>query len=448
MLMKRWVLFALVAVGVLSILQKGNATLSSQSVVTISALGNSSNTTFTIGFPFQANSQILVYLQDETSAPYTRTLLQQGSGAGKYTFSSGDPATSITLGTAPSSTQRVVIRRSSPKTQVVDYDETQSFPFGDHEEQMDKTVQILQEMQYDLNNKVGLSSASSETIPTLPDLSPGRLLGYDSSNLTLYPSSAPVSNDLLKYDGTNWVGYNLSNLTTLSGLSTISIGAASTVPQVNGAGSALVYGLLSNSNISSNASIGLSKLATSTANRLAYFNQSGVLGASTQGITNDSIGTAAAIDVAKLKSYVGGSTGSFLYVTGSSSIGTSTFGFDHAAIGTAGQGKIRVEAFSTTSVCAPGVCAFNTKTSGIVSVTQNGAAGAGTYGIAFASGVFSAVPACTGTAVVTGGNPYIWTVNWTGASSTVVNFNTRTDAGVAADMAFAFVCVGLAGSNP
>lgn len=121
---------------------------------------------------------------------------------------------------------------------------------------------------------------------------------------------------------------------------------------------------------------------------------------------------------------------------------------NNLAYTTLGQGNLRVEAFSTTTVCAPGTCAYDTKTPGILSVTQNGAADAGTYGIAFASGTWAAIPACTGTAVFTGGSPYIWTVNWTGASTTVINFNTKTDAGVADDMAFAFVCVGLKGANP
>lgn len=291
-----------------------HSTITNQTVITSSALGNSSTTNFTIGFPFQANSQIRVYLQDESSAPYTRTLLSQGSGAGKYTFSSGDPATTVILGTAPSSTQRVLIRRVSAQTQEVNYDENAAFPFEDHEEQMDKVEQSIQELQYDLNNKIGLSTGSSNSVPVFPDPSSSRILGYNSggTDLTLYPSSAPVSNDLLRFNGTNWVGYNLSNI---SGFSSIgNLGAASTLAQVNSSANAVTYGLLVDSNVSSSAAINRQKLATSTANYVVMNDQAGrMVAQSTVSVLQGGTGTsslpaAGSFLISDGSSYVGGST--------------------------------------------------------------------------------------------------------------------------------------------
>lgn len=162
------------------------ATISSLTTQTTSALGNSSTTNFTIGYTFRANADILVYLVEESTTPDTITPVTYGTGAGKYTITGGDPGTTVVMGTAPSTTQRVVVKRNTPKTQLVDYDPNSVFPADSHETAMDKIEMSLQELD---NNKLGASTLS-------------------------------VSGDVLQYNGTNWVStsLNLGSLATFTGI--------------------------------------------------------------------------------------------------------------------------------------------------------------------------------------------------------------------------------------
>lgn len=188
------------------------ATVSNQNSRVVSSLGNGSTTNYTISIPFQSNSQIKVYLQDESSSPYTRSLLVYGAGAGKYTITGGDPGTTVVMGTAPSTSQRVIIVRDIPITQSVDYSETEAFPAEDHEQAMDKMTMILQQMNTSVGEKVGLSAGSTATTPTFPDPSADRFVLYNhaGTDLTLSPSSAPSSGDVLKFNGSAWTNYSLS----------------------------------------------------------------------------------------------------------------------------------------------------------------------------------------------------------------------------------------------
>ena len=211
-------------------LKIAQATISNISTKTISAVGNGSTTNYTIGFSFQANSQIKVYLQNNSVTPRTRSLLTYGSGAGKYTITGGDPGTTVVMGTAPTSSQQVVIIRSTPLTQIVDYNETDAFPAADHEQQMDKMVQAIQEISSSLSSSLALSpGTTASSTPTLPDPSANKFLVYNSagSDLTLSPTSTPSSGDVLKFDGSAWSPYALdSNISSIN--STLSSHIANT----------------------------------------------------------------------------------------------------------------------------------------------------------------------------------------------------------------------------
>ena len=146
MRIKLWWIAALIGVAVVVPMFKAGATISSTTTETVSALGNGSTTNFTIGFTFQSVSQVAVWLQDESTTPYTRTQLTYGSGTGKFTITGTSPGTTVVMGTAPSSTQRVVIRRVVPLTQTVSYSQNAPFPASSHEQQMDRMAMALQEM--------------------------------------------------------------------------------------------------------------------------------------------------------------------------------------------------------------------------------------------------------------------------------------------------------------
>lgn len=143
-------------------------TISATTVRTITGLGDGSNTDHTIGFTFQDNDHIEVYVQDESVSPYTLTQLVYGAGAGKYTITGGDPGLTVVMGTALTTTQRALIRRATPNKQTVDYVSTSAFPADDHEEQMDRQVMMEQETTDKLSRALTLWPTSSGFDPTLP----------------------------------------------------------------------------------------------------------------------------------------------------------------------------------------------------------------------------------------------------------------------------------------
>jgi hypothetical protein len=188
------------------------ATLSDPDVRTVSALGNGATVNYTIGFSFQDNDEVTVYLQDESVTPFTRTLLVYGAGAGKYTISGGDPGTTVVMGTAPSATERVIIQRSTSLTQPVQYDETSAFPAADHEEQMDRMVQMLQELDYRVGTAVAIDPTSTSSAPVFPDPTTDAYLKYNGSSQLEAASFATVLSDIQACKTTN----NLSDLTSAS----------------------------------------------------------------------------------------------------------------------------------------------------------------------------------------------------------------------------------------
>lgn len=192
-------------------------TVSSTTTQTITANGNGATTNYTIGFPFLDNNHIVVQREDTSVTPHTLTTIAQGVGAAKFTITGGDPGTTVVMGTAPTANQRLVIKRVTPKTQTVDYVETEAFPADDHEEAMDKDSYILQEMQRDVDSKIGLTAGSTYTTPIFPDPVADKFLLYNhaGTDLSLAPASGSIiNNDVLKFNsGTNlWELYDMSAL--------------------------------------------------------------------------------------------------------------------------------------------------------------------------------------------------------------------------------------------
>lgn len=192
--------------------QPSKATVSDLDTQTITANGNSVTTNYTIGFAFQSNNDVVVYKELTSVTPHTRTLIAQGAGASKFTITGGDPGTTVVMGTAPTANERLVILRSIALTQTVDYSETEAFPASDHEEQMDKAILILQDQNAKIDSKVGLAVGSTSTTPTLPEPSADKFLSYNhaGTDLTLVPSSAPSTGDVLQYTGSTWANYGLA----------------------------------------------------------------------------------------------------------------------------------------------------------------------------------------------------------------------------------------------
>lgn len=206
------------------------ATVSNTTVSTTTVHGTGSATNYTIGFDFRDNSWINVVLHDTITVPDAVTTITQGAGAGKFTITGGNPGTTVVMGTAPTTTQFLVITRTVPLTQPVVFDPASIFPYSGVSAQLD---QITLEMQ-NLNALIpGGSGGGGST--TIPAGSPYNLLGWDSSGATLvnYGGASLVNGDILQFNGTSWVPYLLNQAGLIS---TINSGGSVMNPAVGGTG--------------------------------------------------------------------------------------------------------------------------------------------------------------------------------------------------------------------
>lgn len=151
-------------------------TITNQKVAEFYA-GNGSSTNFAITQKFQSNTEIQVYL---TTALNVTSLLVLNT---HYTLTGGNPATTVVMVTAPAVGETLTIKRNTAKTQTADYQGNSRFPAETHEEALDKIVQMVQEVNYELSRtfKVPLSDE-------------------DGLNLEL-PLSADRANKYAAYDG-------------------------------------------------------------------------------------------------------------------------------------------------------------------------------------------------------------------------------------------------------
>lgn len=121
--------------------------------------GNGVTVTFAIPFQFQANTQVNVWLRDETD-PDAVTETEQ-TIVTHYTITGGDPGTNVVMVTAPSATQKLLVRRVTPKTQTADYIANGPFPAESHEETLDKVVQQTQELTKNMERSVKVQKTES-----------------------------------------------------------------------------------------------------------------------------------------------------------------------------------------------------------------------------------------------------------------------------------------------
>lgn len=111
-------------------------------VVSLTYQGNGSTQNFAIPFSFQNTSEIRVYLIDSDDEETLQTLTTH------YTLTGGTltQPTTVSMVTAPSSTETLRIQRSTSLTQETSYIQNGVFPAASHEAALDKLTQIMQEL--------------------------------------------------------------------------------------------------------------------------------------------------------------------------------------------------------------------------------------------------------------------------------------------------------------
>jgi hypothetical protein len=147
----------------------------------VTYVGNGSTTVFAIPFTIYDNDNFEVILREESTTPDTETTQSIGT---HYTISGGDPGSSITMLIAPSSTQKLIIRRVMPVTQTVDYVNTSVFPAETHELALDRIVAQIQDVNEVLSRVPKLSKTSSASTQ-LPEPSAESYLRINSAGTEL-----------------------------------------------------------------------------------------------------------------------------------------------------------------------------------------------------------------------------------------------------------------------
>lgn len=126
----------------------------------VSYAGNGSTTAFTVPFYFLANTDLLVtYRNNSTGTETVKTLTTDYTVTGAGVSSGG----TVTMLSAPASGITVVIQRSVPLTQNVDYQPNDPFPANTHEMALDKLTMEAQQLQEQISRSIKLSTTNTMT---------------------------------------------------------------------------------------------------------------------------------------------------------------------------------------------------------------------------------------------------------------------------------------------
>lgn len=224
------------------------ATVTNTTTQTTTAYGNGSTTNFAISFDFRSNAWITVTKYDTSTSPATVTSVPQQTGALGFTISGGNPGTTVVMGTAPTSTQYLVISRSIPLTQGLVFNPATAFPYTGLSSQLDQITLTLQNLNAGIGNGSGSGggSGSSGSLPSPGakyDLIGWNSLGASTVNATVAYDAGQSTfqiGDVLKFNGSGWATYPLtqSNLIqTLNGSPNTPLAAASGGSGVTNSGS-------------------------------------------------------------------------------------------------------------------------------------------------------------------------------------------------------------------
>jgi len=129
----------------------------------ISYSGNGVTTAFAFPYPFTADADLVVILVDADGTETTQTLTTHYTVTG-----AGSSSGSVTMLTAPSATQSLVIYREVDITQETDYITGDAFPAETHEAALDKLTQIAQQLNTGLSRAVRLPGGDTTTDVALP----------------------------------------------------------------------------------------------------------------------------------------------------------------------------------------------------------------------------------------------------------------------------------------
>jgi DNA polymerase III gamma/tau subunit len=154
----------------------------STTIVKNSYSGDGSTTTFSYTFKVLAEGDLTVIIRSALGTETIKTLNTH------YTITGvGNPAGGsivFTAGNIPSATETVVLLRDTAQTQAIDYIANDPFPAESHEEGLDRSVILAQELQEEVNRSIKLSRTNTMTNTEFtvgPTDRANKVLAFDSS---------------------------------------------------------------------------------------------------------------------------------------------------------------------------------------------------------------------------------------------------------------------------
>lgn len=170
----------------------------STTIIKNSHNGNGSTTNFAYQFKILQDSDLVVIIRSSTGTETTKTLTTHYTVAGAGDASGG--SITFTSGNTPASGETVVIRRNVPQTQAIDYIANDPFPAETHEEGLDRTTMIAQQVSEEADRSIKLSRTNTMTSTEFTVGATDRankILAFDSSG------ELAVTQELGTYKG-NW----------------------------------------------------------------------------------------------------------------------------------------------------------------------------------------------------------------------------------------------------
>ena len=131
----------------------------STTIIKVSYSGDGTQTVFPYTFKINAEADIQVIIRASNGTETVKTLTTDYSVSGVGSASGGN----VTMVTAPSATETIVIRRDTTQTQTVDLVENDPFTAETVEGAFDKSVAIAQELQEEVDRSIKLSRTNTMT---------------------------------------------------------------------------------------------------------------------------------------------------------------------------------------------------------------------------------------------------------------------------------------------
>ena len=171
----------------------------STTIIKNSYSGNGSTTAFTYNFKITAETEIQVIVK--TNATGAESVRSIGTGSTNYSVSGvGNNSGTVTFVTAPTSSETVVLRRSTAQTQAMDLIDNDPMSADTIETAHDKAIAISQELQEQIDRSIKISRAntmtSTEFVTSATDRA-NKVLAFDSSG------ELAVTQEIGTYKGTD-----------------------------------------------------------------------------------------------------------------------------------------------------------------------------------------------------------------------------------------------------